>query len=104
MSFHVDGIDIAVGSGFSARESFKMVVVVIGVLRPETESVKTLFVVVAGCLLCVVCWPLAVLAIVLWPLIWLIALPFRLVSVTIEAAFALIKALLLLPARLIGTR
>lgn len=54
------------------------------------------------CLLLVVCWPLALLALVLAPLVWLIALPFRLVGVCIGATFAFIKALLFLPARLLG--
>lgn len=56
------------------------------------------------CLLFVVCWPLALLALVLWPLVWLISLPFRLLGISIEAVFALLKALLMLPARLIGGR
>lgn len=54
------------------------------------------------CLLLVVCWPLALLALVLAPLVWLIALPFRLVGVCVGATFAFIKALLFLPARLLG--
>jgi hypothetical protein len=58
----------------------------------------------AWCLLFVVCWPLAVLALLLWPLVWLLCLPLRLVGVTVEAAFALLRALLLLPARLLGGR
>jgi hypothetical protein len=44
------------------------------------------------------------LAIVLWPLLWLLSLPFRLVSITFEAVFALLKAILFLPARLLGYR
>lgn len=56
------------------------------------------------CLLLVVCWPLALLALVLAPLVWLIALPFRLAGVCIGAAFAFIKALLFLPARLLGAK
>jgi hypothetical protein len=55
------------------------------------------------CLLLVVCWPLALLALMLAPIIWLIALPFRLLGVCVEATFALIKALLFLPARLLGS-
>lgn len=54
------------------------------------------------CLLLVVCWPLALLALVLAPLVWIIALPFRLVGVCVGAIFAFIKALLFLPARLLG--
>jgi len=59
---------------------------------------------VGWCLLFVLCWPLALLALVLAPLVWLIALPFRLIGITFEAVFALLRALLLLPARLLGGR
>ena len=55
-------------------------------------------------LLLVFCWPLALLALVLWPLVWLVSLPFRVVGVTFDAAFALLKALLFLPARILGQR
>lgn len=54
------------------------------------------------CLLLVLCWPLALLALVLAPLVWLIALPFRLLGVCLTATFAFIKALLFLPAHLLG--
>lgn len=54
------------------------------------------------CLLLVLCWPVALLALALAPLVWLIALPFRLVGVCIGAFFAFIKALFTLPARLLG--
>lgn len=54
------------------------------------------------CLLLVLCWPVALLALAVAPLIWLIALPFRLVGVCIGASFAFIKALFTLPARLLG--
>lgn len=56
------------------------------------------------CLLLVLCWPLALLALVLAPLVWLIALPFRLAGVCLGALFAFIKALLFLPARLLGAK
>ena len=54
------------------------------------------------CVLLVVAWPLALIALVLWPVIWLISLPFRLIGITFDAAFALIRAILHLPARLLG--
>ena len=54
------------------------------------------------CLLFVLCWPLALLALLLWPLVWLISLPFRLIGISVEAVFALLRALLMLPARLLG--
>jgi hypothetical protein len=63
-----------------------------------------LFVLVAWFLLLLLCWPLALLAVVLWPLAWVISLPFRLLGITFEAAFALLRAILMLPARLLGYR
>ena len=56
------------------------------------------------CILLVLCWPLALLALVLWPLAWLITLPFRLIGLSVEAVFALLKAILFLPARVLGWR
>lgn len=56
------------------------------------------------CILLVVSWPIALLALVLWPLFWLLTLPFRLIGITFEALFALLKSLLMLPARLLGHR
>jgi hypothetical protein len=66
--------------------------------------VKVLLVVVAWCLLFVLCWPLAVLTILLWPLLLLLSLPFRLLAIVFEALFALVRAALFLPARLLGYR
>jgi hypothetical protein len=50
----------------------------------------------AWLLLFVVCWPLALLALILYPFVWLLSLPFRLVGITLEAVFAFLKAVLLL--------
>jgi hypothetical protein len=50
------------------------------------------------------CWPLAILAIVLWPLIWLLSIPFRLIGISFEAIFALLRTILFLPARILGYR
>jgi len=55
-------------------------------------------------LLFIFCWPLALLALVLWPLVWLLTLPLRLVGIAVEGAFALLRALVLLPARVLGGR
>ena len=55
-------------------------------------------------LLLVVCWPLAILALLLWPLVWLLALPFRLLGIAVDGLFALLRALVTLPARLLGWR
>ena len=56
------------------------------------------------CLLFIICWPLALLALVLWPVVWLVSLPFRLVGITFAAIFAFLRALLFLPARVLGGR
>lgn len=50
-------------------------------------------------ILLVLCWPLALLALVLWPIVWLLTLPFRLLGIAVEGVFALLRALLFLPAR-----
>jgi hypothetical protein len=65
---------------------------------------SSLMTLVGWLILLVLCWPLALLALVLWPLIWLLSLPFRLVGITFEALFALLRAVLFLPARLLGGR
>ncbi len=53
-------------------------------------------------LLLVVCWPLAIVALVAWPVVWLLLLPFRLLGIAVEGVFALLRAIVMLPARLLG--
>lgn len=53
-------------------------------------------------LLFILCWPIALLALVLWPIVWLVTLPFRLVGMTFDALFALLRSVLFLPARVLG--
>jgi len=53
------------------------------------------------CILLVMCWPLALLALVLYPLVWLFLLPFRLVGIAVGGVLELIWALVTLPARLL---
>jgi hypothetical protein len=65
---------------------------------------KSLVFFVGWCILFVLSWPLALLVLVLAPLIWLLALPFRVVGICVAAVFALLKSLLFLPARLLGYR
>lgn len=55
-------------------------------------------------LLAVVCWPLALLALVLYPFVWLVLLPFRLLGVAVDGVLALLRAVLFLPARILGVR
>jgi hypothetical protein len=52
-------------------------------------------------LLLIFCWPLALLALILWPLVWLIALPFRLLGIAVDGVFDLLRALLTLPGRIL---
>ncbi len=59
---------------------------------------------VGWCILFVLCWPLALLALVLWPIVWLISIPLALIGIGVGAALALIKAVLFLPARVLGYR
>lgn len=65
---------------------------------------SSLFTLLLWCLLLAFCWPLALLALVLWPLVWLISLPLRLVGVAVDGVFGLLRAVLTLPARLLGAR
>ena len=65
---------------------------------------KVLILFVGWCLLFVLCWPVALLALVLLPLVWLLSLPLRLIGITVNALFALVRAVLFLPARLLGYR
>ena len=53
-------------------------------------------------ILFVLCWPLALLALVLYPLVWVLVLPLRLIGITVDAVFELLKAILFLPARVLG--
>ena len=55
-------------------------------------------------LLFVLCWPLAVLALILWPVFWVISLPFRVLGIAVDGVFELLRAIFTLPARLLGSR
>jgi hypothetical protein len=56
----------------------------------------------AWLLLLFLCWPVALLALVLYPLVWLVLLPFRVVGIGVEAVFELLRAVVMLPARVLG--
>ena len=53
------------------------------------------------CILLVVCWPIALLALVLYPIVWLLLLPFRLVGIAVSGVFELLRAILFLPVRVL---
>jgi hypothetical protein len=65
---------------------------------------KALLLFVAWCILFVLCWPLALVALMLFPFVWLLSLPLRLVGLTVGAVFALLKTVLFLPARVLVHR
>lgn len=65
---------------------------------------KTLLVLVGLALLFMISWPVALIVLALWPIAWLISLPFRVVGIAFDSVFALLRALFLLPARLLGFR
>jgi hypothetical protein len=56
---------------------------------------------VLWCILLVMCWPLALLALVLYPIVWLLLLPFRIVGIAVHGVFALLRAILFLPVRVL---
>jgi hypothetical protein len=56
------------------------------------------------CVLLVLCWPVAIIALILWPLVWLVSIPFRLIGLSFDAIFALLRSILFLPARVLGHR
>ena len=53
------------------------------------------------CILLVLCWPLALLALLLYPIVWILLLPFRLVGIAVDGVFELLRAILTLPARIL---
>lgn len=53
------------------------------------------------CILFVLCWPLAILALVLYPIVWLLTLPFRIIGITVNGVFRLLSSIFTLPARLL---
>ena len=65
---------------------------------------KLLLTLLVWSLLLVLCWPLALLALVAWPFLWLLSIPFRVVGIVMEGMLALLRAVLFLPARLLGGR
>jgi hypothetical protein len=65
---------------------------------------KRMVLLIAWCILLALCWPLALVVLILMPLLWLLSVPLRLVGITLDAVFAFVKALLFLPARILGVK
>jgi hypothetical protein len=61
-----------------------------------------MFAFLAWCVLFVICWPVALLALVLYPIVWLLLLPFRIVGIAVHGVLALIAAVIMFPARLLS--
>ena len=68
----------------------------------ETEEFSPKIKFLLWCILLVLCWPLALLALVLYPIVWLLLLPFRIVGIAVGGVFALLAAIITFPARLLG--
>ncbi|HVZ97512.1 MAG TPA: hypothetical protein VG847_11595 [Chitinophagaceae bacterium] len=61
----------------------------------------TMFTLIVWLILFVLCWPLAILALVLYPLFWLLTLPFRVAGIAVDGVFSLLKGIIMLPGRLL---
>jgi hypothetical protein len=68
----------------------------------ETEELYSMVKFLLWCILLVLCWPLALLALVLYPIVWLLLLPFRILGIAVGGVFALLAAIIMFPARLLG--
>jgi len=79
-------------------------IAIAGSAAPKIPSMKLLLILLMWALLLVLCWPLALLMLIAWPFLWLLSIPFRIVGVVMEALLALVKAILFLPARLLGQK
>jgi len=69
-----------------------------------SDLMKILLTLLLWAILLALCWPLALLVLVLWPFLWLLSIPFRIVATIMQALLALAKAVLFLPARVLGYR
>jgi hypothetical protein len=63
---------------------------------------RTVITLLFFCILLMLCWPLALLLLVAWPFLWLLSIPFRVAGIAVEALLALVRAILFLPARILG--
>jgi ABC-type multidrug transport system fused ATPase/permease subunit len=72
--------------------------------QPSDAHMKVLLLFIAWCVLLTLSWPIALLALIAAPIVWLLSLPLRLIGVCVESIMALLRATLLLPARVLGHR
>jgi hypothetical protein len=71
-------------------------------LEHVDEDTQTMIKFLLWLLLLVICWPLALLALILWPIVWLLSLPFRLLGIAFDGVFSLLRAIVMLPSRVLG--
>jgi hypothetical protein len=83
---------------FSVRRWYKIFTLL------RADAMKLLLLFIAWCVLFAFSWPIALLALVAAPIVWLLSLPLRLIGVCVESILALLRAVLLLPARVLGHR
>jgi hypothetical protein len=72
--------------------------------QPSDAAMKVLLLIIAWCVLLALSWPIALVALIAAPIVWLLSLPLRLIGVCVESILALLRAVLLLPARVLGHR
>jgi ABC-type multidrug transport system fused ATPase/permease subunit len=72
--------------------------------EPSDAHMKVLLLFIAWCVLFALSWPIALLALIAAPIVWLLSLPLRLIGVCVESILALLRAVLMLPARVLGHR
>lgn len=58
----------------------------------------------AWCILLVLCWPIAILALVLYPLVWIVLIPFRILGIAVDGALGIVRGVVMLPARVLRGR
>jgi hypothetical protein len=73
-------------------------------LSPSDAAMKVLLLMIAWCVLLALSWPIALIALIAVPIVWLLSLPLRLIGLCVESILALLRAVLLLPARVLGHR
>lgn|GEM_PF-535385 len=85
-------------SQYAVKKNLDILRKEIRILSKEAHLVKFLL----WLILFVLCWPLAILALLIYPLVWLILLPFRIMGIAVTSVLAVFKAIIMLPARILG--
>jgi hypothetical protein len=84
----------------ASKTAFLILATILFYGMQTTTTVKTLLALILWCILFVLCWPLALVMIILFPIVWLLLLPFKIVGLSIDLVFKLISAILLFPFKL----